>query len=436
MSFVASFAVPHPPLIVREVGRGSEKQVQKTIDSYEKIAKEISEIEPETIIISSPHTLFLQDGFYLSSTPTMEGSFSSFGASQVQFREEIDLELARKIEKISQVESFPVAKVQNDVELDHGVMVPLYFIRKYLKKYKIVIVGLSGLSLNMHYHFGEFIRRAVDNLGRKVVFVASGDLSHVLQEYGPYGFSKEGPIYEEKIVKTMTNAHFDELLHYDLELLDLAKECGHPSFTIMSGIWSKKQIIPTFFSHEDITGVGYGIWSYYPKKDMYVALAKQTIEVYVKEKRKIDVPNNLPIEMLNKKSGVFVSIHKHGNLRGCIGTFLPMQDCVAKEIIANAISASTRDPRFSAIKEDELKDLEIHVDVLTTPEKIVSKDELDPKKYGVIVSNGFRRGLLLPDLEGVDTVDEQIQIAKQKADIDFSEEISLERFEVVRHKDD
>ena len=123
-------------------------------------------------------------------------------------------------------------------------------------------------------------------------------------------------------------------------------------------------------------------------------------------------------------------------MRGCIGTFLPIQDCVAKEIIENAISASTRDPRFSAIKEDELKDLEIHVDVLTMPEKIVSKDELDPKKYGVIVSNGFRRGLLLPDLEGVDTVDEQIQIAKQKGDIDFSEEISLERFEVVRHKDD
>lgn len=436
MSIIASFAVPHPPLIVREVGRGSEKQVQKTIDSYEKIAREIAEIEPETIIISSPHTLFLQDGFYLSSTPTMEGSFSSFGASQVQFREEIDLELVKKIEKISQVESFPTVRIQKDIELDHGTMVPLYFIKKYLKKYKIIVVGLSNLSLDKHFHLGEIINQAVNSLNRKVVFIASGDLSHVLQEYGPYGFSKEGPIYEKKILRTMTDAHFDELLHYDLKLLDLAKECGHPSFTIMAGIWSKKQIIPTFFSHEDITGVGYGIWSYYPKKDMYVALAKQTIEVYVKEKRKIDVPNNLPIEMLNKKSGVFVSIHKHGNLRGCIGTFLPIQDCVAKEIIENAISASTRDPRFSAIKEDELKDLEIHVDVLTTPEKIVSKDELDPKKYGVIVSNGFRRGLLLPDLEGVDTVDEQIQIAKQKADIDFSEEISLERFEVVRHKDD
>ena len=431
MSIKAAFMVPHPPLIVNEIGGSEIDKIKTTLESYERVAKEIGELKPDTIIISSPHTAFFRDCFYMSSISSMKGSFSSFGANNVSFSEEIDLELVREIEKMSQVESFPIAKLQKDIELDHGVMVPLY-----LKNCKIIVVGLSGLSLEKHYHLGEIIHKAVEKLGRKVVFVASGDLSHVLQEYGPYGFSKEGPIYEKKILRTMTDAHFDELLHYDLELLDLAKECGHPSFTIMAGIWSKKQIIPTFFSHEDITGVGYGIWSYYPKKDMYVALAKQTIEVYVKEKRKIDVPNNLPIEMLSKKSGVFVSIHKHGNLRGCIGTFLPMQDCVAKEIIENAISASTRDPRFSAIKEDELKDLEIHVDVLTTPEKIVSKDELDPKKYGVIVSNGFRRGLLLPDLEGVDTVDEQIQIAKQKADIDFSEEISLERFEVVRHKDD
>ena len=435
MSIVASFAVPHPPLIVREVGRGRENQVQKTINSYEKIAKEISEIEPETIIISSPHTLFFQDGFYLSLTSMMEGDFSSFGASPVFFKEDVDLELASEIEKISQEESFPVAKVQKDVELDHGTMVPLYFIRKYLKKYKIVIVGLSGLSLNTHYHLGELIRRAVDSLGRKAVFVASGDLSHVLQEYGPYGFSKEGPIYEEKIIRTMTDANFDELLHYDLKLLDLAKECGHPSFTIMAGIWKGKQIIPTFFSHEDVTGVGYGIWSYYPKNDEYVALAKKTIDVYVKEKRKIGVPTNLPVEMLNKKSGVFVSIHKHGNLRGCIGTFLPVQDCVAKEIIENAISASTKDPRFLPIEKEELKDLEIHVDILTTPEKVSSKDELNPKKYGIIVYKGYQRGLLLPDLEGIDTVDEQIEIAKKKAGIKLDEDVLMERFEAVRHED-
>ena len=433
MSIVASFAVPHPPLIIPEVGRGSEKQIQDTINSYEKVAKEIAEIKPDTIIISSPHTIFLRDYFYLSAASILEGDFSKFGAGTVSFQEEIDVELVEQIKKISEEESFPVINSAKTIELDHGTMVPLYFIRKVLKKCKIIVVGLSQLSLEAHYHLGEIICRAVDKLNRKVVFVASGDLSHVLQEYGPYGFSKEGPIYEKKIINTMSCANFSELLNYDTKLLDLAKECGHPSFTIMGGIWSKTEVIPKFFSHEDVTGVGYGIWSYYPKEDLYVSLAKRTIETYIKEHKKIEVPRSLPKDMLEKRSGVFVSIHKLGQLRGCIGTFLPIQDSIAKEIIENAISASTRDPRFPAITDDELKDLEINVDVLTTPEKIDSKDKLDPKKYGVIVSKDYKRGLLLPDLDGIDTVDEQIRIAKEKAGIAASEEVSLERFEVVRH---
>ena len=433
MSIIASFAVPHPPLIIPDVGKGGEKQIQKTIDSYEEVAKEIAKIEPDTIIISSPHTLLFKDCFYMTLLPIIEGSFSSFLAGNVYFQEEVDIELAEKIKQLATEEKFPIFLGSKNVELDHGTMVPLYFIRKFLKKYKIIVVGLSGLPLDEHYHFGEIIQHAVYELGRRVVFVASGDLSHVLQEYGPYGFSKEGPIYEQKIINTMTSANFLELLNYDTKLLDLAKECGHPSFTIMGGIWSSKEVIPTFFSHEDVTGVGYGIWSYYPKEDLYVLLAKRTIETYIKEHKKIEVLRSLPMEMLEKRSGVFVSIHKLGQLRGCIGTFLPIQDSIAKEIIENAISVSTKDPRFSAIKEDELKDLEINVDVLTTPEKIDSKDKLDPKKYGVIVSKDYKRGLLLPDLDGIDTVDEQIRIAKDKAGIAASEEVSLERFEVVRH---
>ena len=121
-------------------------------------------------------------------------------------------------------------------------------------------------------------------------------------------------------------------------------------------------------------------------------------------------------------------------LRGCIGTILPIYSCIAEEIIENAISAATKDSRFDKISEDELEDLDINVDVLTTPQNIDSLDDLDPKKYGVIVKNGFRRGLLLPDLEGIETALEQISIAKQKAGIDPNERVSLQRFEVVRHK--
>jgi AmmeMemoRadiSam system protein A len=163
-----------------------------------------------------------------------------------------------------------------------------------------------------------------------------------------------------------------------------------------------------------------------------VKLAKKTVETFVKE-GKVPKPEELTDEM-KERAGVFVSIHKFGELRGCIGTIEPQRSNVAEEIIANAISSATRDPRFPAIVPSELKDLEYSVDVLTTPEPIKSQDQLDPKRYGVIVEAGWRKGLLLPDLEGVDTVDYQIDICRQKAGIAPNEPIKLYRFEVRRYK--
>ena len=150
--------------------------------------------------------------------------------------------------------------------------------------------------------------------------------------------------------------------------------------------------------------------------------------------RKImDVPEGLPEALMGQRAGAFVSIHKQGRLRGCIGTIAPTQDSLAGEIILNAVSAASRDPRLDPIRADELKWLEISVDVLGEPEPVASEDALDVKRYGVIVTSGNRRGLLLPDLEGVDTVSRQLAIARQKAGIGPKEKVSLQRFEVIRH---
>ena len=146
------------------------------------------------------------------------------------------------------------------------------------------------------------------------------------------------------------------------------------------------------------------------------------------------MPEGLPEELTDTQAGAFVSIHKNGRLRGCIGTIEATRDSLAEEIINNAISASTQDPRFPAITEDELKMLEINVDVLGEAEYIYSMDQLDPKRYGVIVTKGYRRGLLLPDLDGVDTAEQQVDIAKKKAGIRPDEDVKLQRFEVIRHR--
>jgi AmmeMemoRadiSam system protein A len=163
------------------------------------------------------------------------------------------------------------------------------------------------------------------------------------------------------------------------------------------------------------------------------ALAKETVEVYTKTGKRLVAPKNLTPEM-QQQAGVFVSIHKLGDLRGCIGTFEPQERNVAEEVITNAISSATRDPRFEPITEEELKDLDYSVDVLTEPEPVPDESHLDPKKYGVIVQAGWRRGLLLPDLEGVNSVSYQIDICRQKGGIGPNEPVQLYRFEVKRYK--
>lgn len=601
MPILAAFMVPHPPMIVPQVGRGSEKQVEKTIRAYEQVAREIADLKPETILISSPHATMYLDYFHISPGREATGSFRDFRAPQVRFHESYDRELVEEIRSLAQAKGFPAGTMgEREKWLDHGTMVPLWFIRQHYKEGKIVRIGLSGMPLTRHYEMGQLIAEAVRMTGRRVVYVASGDLSHKLQSYGPYGFAPEGPQYDERIMDVCSRGAFGELFDFDETFCEKAAECGHRSFVIMAGVLDGMAVKAEQLSHEDVTGVGYGICSFYPEEirketlektlgktlvktlgtlqektlgtpqekipgrnqeeipgrnleeilgkdpdrcfldrylaecreklqaqrehsDAYVRLARKSLETYIREGRVIPVPgdgaaddsnftdtgNNtdndvnvgagakadddenvgigvksgnaakagtggkagnaekaddsvnageggngvycgnegntggadkadetdkLPAEMKQNKAGVFVSIHEHGKLRGCIGTIRPVTDCIASEIIRNAISASTEDPRFDPITEEELDWLEIHVDVLGKTEPIDSPDELDVKRYGVIVSHGWKRGLLLPDLDGVDTVQQQIDIARQKAGIGPREPVKLERFEVVRHQ--
>ena len=460
MSVLAAFMVPHPPMIVPAVGRGSEKQIKSTVAAYERVAEEIAALAPETILISSPHTTMYADYFHISPGFRAEGSFRQFRAPEVSFREQYDTGLVTAIEAVAQKRNFPAGTDgERDRSLDHGTMVPLWFIRQVYSHFKLVRIGLSGLSLTEHYAFGQIIADAVQETGRRAVFVASGDLSHKLQSYGPYGYAPEGPEYDSRIMDVCSHASFGELFDFEESFCERAAECGHRSFTIMAGVLDGLSVNAAVLSHEDVTGVGYGICSFYPSgednsrhflerhleqqqkklvekrtgEDPWVRLARQSLTSYILNRKILPIPSGLPDELLEQRSGAFVSIHEHGRLRGCIGTILPTEDCLAEEIIRNAISASTRDPRFPPIRPEELDLLEINVDVLGKPEDIESEAELDVKRYGVIVSCGTRRGLLLPDLDGVDTVEQQISIARQKAGILPGEKVVLQRFEVIRH---
>ncbi len=463
MGIKAAYMVPHPPLIVPAVGRGGEKDIIETTRAYERVAEHIAKIAPDTIIITSPHSVMYADYFHISPGTGSAGDFARFGAPQVSFDVDYDTEFVSRLEKLLKQNKFPAGtQGERERELDHGTMVPLYFIRKHYKEGKIIRIGLSGLPLADHYKLGMFIKQVAEELGRNAVFVASGDLSHKLQDYGPYGFDPAGPVYDKRIMEAASKADFGAMLEFDEDFLDKAAECGHRSFVIMAGALDGVDVKPEVLSHQDVTGVGYGIAIFEPgdKNDSrcflkaiadkikatestpYVKLARATIEQFVKNGKRLKFPSELPAglaealpeEATKERAGAFVSVHKNGMLRGCIGTIGPVQDSIAEEIISNAISAVSRDPRFERVREDELELLEINVDILGKPENIDGPDQLDVKRYGVIVSCGARKGLLLPDLEGVDTVEEQIDIARRKGGISPDDDYKLQRFEVVRYK--
>ncbi len=457
MGILGAFMVPHPPLIIPDVGKGEERKIQRTIDAYQEAARRAAALMPETIVLISPHQIMYADYFHISPG---KGDFGQFGAGKVKIEAAYDTEFVHTLCRLASLRGLPAGtEGEKKKQLDHGTMVPLYFINQSLKNYRLVRVGLSGLPFTRHYELGQCIKEAAGQLGRRTLLIASGDLSHRLKEDGPYGYHKEGPAYDERVMRVMGQAAFGELLEFGEDFCEKAGECGHRSFTIMAGALDRTAVQATSLSYEGPFGVGYGVCAYEikgddasrsfkeqyeererarimerrAKEDAYVQLARKAVEAYVRRREVLEVPGDLPKEMYEEQAGAFVSIKENGALRGCIGTIQATQASIAEEIIGNAISASTRDYRFSPIEEDELDKLTISVDILGEREPIASADELDVLRYGVIVTKGNKRGLLLPNLEGVDTVEEQIAIAKRKAGIGIAEKAALERFEVVRH---
>ena len=462
MAILGAVQVPHPPLILPEVGHGEEKRIQSTIDAFDAAAKFIADLQPDTVIISSPHSVLYSDYFHISPGPSAKGSMAQFGAPQLKFSCAYDEELVKAVEATAKEKNIPAGTLGNrQPELDHGTMVPMYFLAKYCKTCKIVRLALSGFSLKEHYRVGMLIAETADKLGRKIAWIASGDLSHKLTKEGPYGFNPAGPQYDKKIMEVMGSGNFADLFSFKDDFLEEAAECGHRSFVLMAGAFDGLAVESRKLSYEGPFGVGYGVTLFRPagpddsrhfleaydiirnkmkadrlaKEDEYVKLAREVIEHYVKTNGGyLRTPRHIIPEMTAQKAGVFVSLKIRGVLRGCIGTIGPMYDNVAEEIRHNAISACSRDPRFTPVMPDELEELEYSVDVLGPMEPISSPSQLDVKRYGVLVTKGSRSGLLLPNLPGVDTIDQQVDIAKQKAGIRPEENgCELQRFEVVRH---
>ena len=418
MSLVYVGYVPHPPIIVPEIGRGEEKVCQATIDALDRLCKEIVSLDVKTVVIVSPHAPVPDDGLAFLSGDVLKGNFSRFGVGKVKSSYPIDKELLENIKGVIP-DSFPIKG-----ELDHGALVPLYFLQKAGWDGKILVFSMP---LNKPEKYGRDVGQVLNDYPQKCALIGSGDLSHRLKEDGPYSFHPSGAKFDSIIVKALKK---DTTLVRGIpqDLIEEAGQCGYNSLLFALGA---REGSAKVFSYEGHFGVGYLVAEIY-RSSPIAGFARECLTYHLTAQPfdKLIVPGE---PLLKEKKSCFVTLKKDGDLRGCIGTVQPVRENLASEIKHNAIAAGTQDPRFWPLQPDELSLITISVDVLGDMEKISGSEELDPQRYGVVVRHGGKVGLLLPHLEGVDTVEHQLEIARQKAGIWPEEEVELWRFEVDRY---
>ncbi|HAA34592.1 MAG TPA: AMMECR1 domain-containing protein [Firmicutes bacterium] len=450
MSIVVAGISPHPPLIIPEVGGREIAEVRRTVESLKKLSAEIAAARPETVIIITPHGPMFRDAVAIQAEEELQGDFSAFRASDVRLTAKNDLELLQAVAEESKKERFELVLLKkrktsffsDETALDHGTTVPLYYLQEAGSAGKIMVLTFAMLPYRALFRFGQVLQRAVDKTGRRVAVLASADLSHRLLPGAPAGYDPRGKEFDEKLARHLRDYDVEEILSMDRELISRAGECGLRSIVILLGSLSGLKATPEVFSYEGPFGVGYLVAAFKVGESevgeqltgegsIFVEIARRSLESRVRGES-FSLPDDLPPELL-QPGAAFVSLKKKGQLRGCIGTIMPTKRTLAEEIAANAVSAGLYDPRFPPVSRRELKDLLYSVDVLTEPEKVDDISALDPQRYGVIVRRGNRSGLLLPALEGITSVEEQLEIARQKAGILPGEDVEIYRFTVKRY---
>ncbi len=453
-AIVFSGIAPHPPIMVPEVGRDAIAEVRGSIAAMAELTRRVIQSGAETVVIISPHAPLSPDAFVSYHSQPLHGNFANFRAPATTVEFPIDEELLTAIVNSAASANYEVP-VLKDHDLDHGTAVPLYFLDRNGWQGRVVALGYSFLANEDHLKFGACIREAAESAGRTVAFIASRDLSHRLKPEAPAGYNPSAHLFDEQVVEALSRNTPQEIIGIDPNLRRAAGECGYRSILVALGLTQSLPAACEVLHYEAPFGVGYLVAQMTNVKagsagatdlvtvaeqtlvaENLPALARRAVETFVRDGRQISVPQNAA-EILGARAACFVSIKtRTRDLRGCIGTIEPVKETLGEELIANAISAATRDPRFAPVHESELPNLKYSVDILSAPEPATVAD-LDPAIYGVIVEDesGLLRGLLLPDIAGVDTAEQQVNIAARKAGIAPGTPLKLSRFRVDRFRE-
>jgi AmmeMemoRadiSam system protein A/AmmeMemoRadiSam system protein B len=439
--------MPHAPILVPEVGGERAGAAAASQRAMRAAAQCVLDQRPDAVVLISPHSPRKAGAFGLWSDDPLRGSFAQFNAPQVAVTLSLDQPLARAIATEMAARDLQTWAIHRS-PLDHGALVPLWFLAEAGWTGPTVVLGLNYPGENGLATLGAAIAAAAQKMSRRIAVVASGDMSHRLTENAPCGFHPQARRFDEDFIRLVRAGDYRGLENIDPDLRELAAEDAVDSTVIAAAAADWENAGHQVLNYEGPFGVGYGVATLFAEKADSTAaetaqanrgkndgtvlpdLARRSVSAAL-HGASVQPPSPVG-EYLCGRRGVFVTVrHRDGTLRGCIGTIAPVCTNLVAETWRNARLAALQDHRFSLVKAEELADLWFEVSVLHPPEKISSEQKLDPQRYGVIVSaSDGRRGLLLPGIAEIRTTEEQLRIAREKGWIGPDEPVTLQRFEV------
>ena len=444
---VCAVLMPHAPVLVPGVGGERGRAAANSCRAMRAAAKCLLRQQPESVLLLSPHSPRQPDAFGLWADDWLHGSFAELGAPQVELNLPPDQPLAQALTAEMHARDLATWRIRQH-PLDHGALVPLWFLVEAGWDGPTLVLGLNQHTTEDLTALGEAIAAAADQLSRRLALVASGDLSHRLLPEAPCGFNPRAHLFDETFMALIRAGSYRELENIAPDLRELAAEDAVDSTLIATAAVNWENTHHEVLNYEGPFGVGYGIAVLFaetgstddpataspPKKEgaMLPAVARRAVAAAL---RGTAEPAPLPSgNYLNTKQGVFVTIRQpDGNLRGCVGTFAPKEANIVAETWRSARLAALQDNRFNPVTPEELDSLRFEVSVLHSLEEVSRATELDPRRYGVLVSVADgRRGLLLPGITEIQTPEQQLRYAREKAGIGHDEPLTIQRFQVDR----
>jgi len=430
---VAGALVAHPPILLAEVGGVQSQRVRATADALRELDGILSMVVADLAVVISPHSPSSMTSLPVRRAAHAAGDLARFRAPQVRVEAQVDVRLAAALVVDGQQAGFSLTWAE-ETDLDHGVVVPIHSLPRTMANKRCIFLGVSGWPPHRFVEFGAWLHGRLRD--RSAILIASGDLSHRLTPDAPYGFRPQGPVFDRLVIDALRGREWERIERLDPDLIEEAGECGLRPLAILLGAGRAAGLTSQVLSYEGPFGVGYPVVAFtaaaatLPARNIgfdVQALGRRAIDTYLRTRQLIEPPQPIPAELL-APSAVFVTLRKDGDVRGCVGSVRPTAATAAHELIRYAVASAVRDPRFDPVRLDEVAALVIRVQLLDPVEPVADISGLDPQTYGIIVRSGDRQALLLPGIDGIETAQQQVRAACEKAGIDRFAPIELQRF--------